>query len=829
MPVRVIIDNRLRMHADDLPGEMLESLQDQFTHKNPTWSKLKSMGKHPPASEPKEYVMWHQGSEQMAGGFDPDEFSLPRGGMQKLRNAFDEYDLDYEVIDNRSMGAPHLLGSYVDGWQIGCDLFPPHKLVAWEHQVGMVEAANKYGQILIRAPTGCITGDAMIGINRGGKGGQVRLDHIVKMHNGGVSYNKRWDLDIKTRIRARMDDGTVRLVDLVDAYVSGKKPVYEVRFASGHGVTATLDHRFMTTDGWHPLGKLSIGDEVYVEESRRPKKRTASKKNWYKLRTARYHPFVARKGVKSSKGGYTVALHRLVAESRLNNIPLETFIQRCNDKWDHLEGLTFLDPKEWAVHHIDEVPHNNDADNLAVLTHAQHRKLRKDLSLANIAVRTVPSKVVAIAHVGEQETYDLALEAPHNFLANGVTVHNSGKTSAIIKHIAERQAPALIIMWDAGLLTETWQPRIEAELGIPVKEQGLIRGSTFRLRSITLAMQQTLARWGEEKWERLFFENKNNGLTQCVFHSVYADEVQRYAARTFVDFVDRFDCHDRIGVTADEKRKDRKTFIIYDMFGPVRHEVSKKELVRKRIIHDVECYVVPTNFRADWYVQLKEDDLFDPMIHTRQLLDEMAVDKERNELAVHLIEQCVQAGLPTLSFTQWVDHARRIDAALTGKGIASGLALGGKEWEQVFKETLQQLRDGQLQVGCGTFGKLGVGHDIPAVAAGLAVTPIHNNKGFLGQVKGRICRTTAGKENARIIVMWDRMVYGDGPLHNLRAWNEVCNVWNEWDKRWQDVSDYLKEIKNGRAGTTTTAANEEGLFVNKNAGGNHPKRRRSGR
>ena len=254
--------------------------------------------------------------------------------------------------------------------------------------------------------------------------------------------------------------------------------------------------------------------------------------------------------------------------------------------------------------------------------------------------------------------------------------------------------------------------------------------------------------------------------------------------------------------------------------------MSKQELVKKRIIHDVECYVMPTSFRADWYVALKDDDMLE-LEHYKRLTDEMAVDEERNELAVHLIEQCVQAGLPTLSFTQWVDHARRIDAALTANGIASGLALGGREWEDVFTETLAQLRNGKLQVGCGTFGKLGVGHDIPTIAAGVAVTPIHNNRGFLGQVKGRICRTTEGKENARIIVMWDRHVYGDLPLANLRAWNEVCKVWNEWDKRWQDVSDYMKEIQNGTAAGTYTTAKEDGLFLSANQGGNHgrPKRR----
>ena len=550
--IQVIVDNRLRMHADDLPADFRESLQKTFTHHNPQYAMLKAMGRYPSASEPEQYRMW-----KIDGRYDG-EFSLPRGGMQHLRDALDEYDLDYKVVDNRSMGSPdHTGGSYVDGWQLSGLLFPVHKVVAWEHQTEMVAAAQRYGQILMKAPTG------------------------------------------------------------------------------------------------------------------------------------------------------------------------------------------------------------------------------------------------------------------------------SGKTTAIIKHIAEAQVPALIIMWDSGLLTKTWQPRVAEELGIAVKDQGLIRGPKCVLKPVTLAMQQTLARWTPEKWARLFYHNKNNGLTQSIFGAVYADEVQRYAARTFIDFIDRFDCHYRVGVSADPKRKDKKTFIIYDMFGPVRHEVSKQELVKKRIIHEVECYVMPTNFRANWWVQAKEDGILDPIADRKRLLDEMSVDEERNALAVHLIEQCVQAGLPTLAFTQWVDHARLLDAALVGKGIASGLALGGKDWEPVFNETLDQLRDGKLQVGCGTFGKLGVGHDIPAIAAGLAVTPIHNNKGFLQQVKGRICRTTQGKENARIIVMWDCMVFGDSVLANLRAWNEVCRVWNKWDHRWQDIGEYMKEMKNdNRQSTYTTTTGTDDIFSSANDGRHRRRHRR---
>lgn len=531
--IRITVDNRLRMHADDLPEDFRDHLEDCFTHNNPQHAKLVAMGR-PYNNEPKQYVMWR------TEGPDDEEFSLPRGGMQVLRDACDEFDLDYEVVDNRSRGVPSMVGSYVDTWQLGVDLFPPHKRVPWDHQRAMCQAAEQYSQILMRAPTG------------------------------------------------------------------------------------------------------------------------------------------------------------------------------------------------------------------------------------------------------------------------------SGKTSAVLMRIAEAQRPALVIMWDSGLLKQ-WQERIEEELGIEVKDQGIIRGSKFKLKPITLAMQQTLARWDDAKWSRLWHDGKG------IFGDVYCDEVQRYAAKTFLSQIDRFDSRGRVGVSADERRKDRKTFLIYDMFGPVRHEVSKQELVKKRIIHEVECYVVPTSFRADWYVKLKADDMLE-LEHHKRLLDEMSTNDERNAQAVHLIEECVQAGLPTLSFTQYVDHARKLDMVLTSHGVASGLALGGPEWEETFDETVERLRNGSLQVGCGTFGKLGVGHDIPTIAAGLAVTPVHNNRGFLGQVKGRICRTTQGKQNARILVMWDRLVYGDAPLFNLRAWNEVCRVWCEWDRRWKDIGDYLKENKHGNRQSETATPIEEaaGIFLDAN-------------
>src|SRR6185295_10926648 len=119
----------------------------------------------------------------------------------------------------------------------------------------------------------------------------------------------------------------------------------------------------------------------------------------------------------------------------------------------------------------------------------------------------------------------------------------SGKTSALIAAIAKIGLPALVIMWDSGLL-EQWQERIEKELGIPPEEQGLIRGGECRLRGITLAMQQTLNNYKPKQWDKIL----------PVFGFVACDEVQRYAAKTFTEQVDRFPARYRVGLSADERR-----------------------------------------------------------------------------------------------------------------------------------------------------------------------------------------------------------------------------------------------------------------------------------
>jgi DNA polymerase III alpha subunit/intein/homing endonuclease len=48
---------------------------------------------------------------------------------------------------------------------------------------------------------------------------------------------------------------------------SGVKPVWRLRTALGHSITATAEHPFLTTGGWRQLGKLQVGDYVAAARS----------------------------------------------------------------------------------------------------------------------------------------------------------------------------------------------------------------------------------------------------------------------------------------------------------------------------------------------------------------------------------------------------------------------------------------------------------------------------------------------------------------------------------------------------------------------------------
>ncbi len=295
-----------------------------------------------------------------------------------------------------------------------------------------LEAGKK--AVMLSAPTGCLAGDTVVTVNRGGGSKRMRIEDLVYKFNGGESSSnkKKWDLSIPTRI-SQAKGGVMRLATIKSAWVSGMKVTFEVTTESGRTVQATATHPFLLesdtpdVDSWVRLGALEIGDRIHVVEGQGRKSKKP--KLWYRLVNGlHHHPYAARRGVNPDKGGYSVVMHRLVVEAAMNHVEYDEWVDAhrtgsVDSEWE------YLDPEKVAVHHIDHDALNNDLSNLATLTHQEHKQAHGDSNMPNVLYQIGAETITSIMPVGRQQTFDIEVEdSPHNFIANGFVVHNSGKT-----------------------------------------------------------------------------------------------------------------------------------------------------------------------------------------------------------------------------------------------------------------------------------------------------------------------------------------------------------------------------------------------------------------
>jgi DNA polymerase III alpha subunit len=83
----------------------------------------------------------------------------------------------------------------------------------------------------------------------------VSIDEII---SGQARLDNTLACDAELRLRKRKVLRVIR---------SGVKPVWRLRTALGHEITATAEHPFMTMTGWRQLGKLKVGDHVATARS----------------------------------------------------------------------------------------------------------------------------------------------------------------------------------------------------------------------------------------------------------------------------------------------------------------------------------------------------------------------------------------------------------------------------------------------------------------------------------------------------------------------------------------------------------------------------------
>jgi exodeoxyribonuclease-5 len=308
-------------------------------------------------------------------------------------------------------------------------------IMAWQKNNDGVEV------LTIGGYAGCLSGDTALEYNRGSRVNTrpISLREMYLKFNGqagsGRGMAQRWDPSIKTFLHSLWPDGTVSRNQVVAVLESGVKPVIRLSFSNGQSLVLTRDHPVATPSGeFIEAGALVAGDLVLARGSMlaspSPGKRPLSLRPPRIVVNTKYHPgpekIVTCNGVSYSY--VRVARARLVVEAGINNLPYDVFLQALKHDATASARFTYL-PQDVDVHHKDGDALNDNPSNLEVLSHADHAREHAAEAALNLDY-TRELTVTETSDAGEDMTYDIQMSSPaNNFVANGVFVHNTGKTA----------------------------------------------------------------------------------------------------------------------------------------------------------------------------------------------------------------------------------------------------------------------------------------------------------------------------------------------------------------------------------------------------------------
>lgn len=287
----------------------------------------------------------------------------------------------------------------------------------------------------------CVSGDTLILKFQG--------RHYNSRHRTIADIHARWQVPKdrvwmrKMNVRCVSENGLIQPGKVLDVWKTEEKEVFEVRTFLGRTVKTSIDHRFLTENGWLPLEKISEGDAVGLNGQM-----LVDDASWLKERYL-------------ADGMTQAAIARLAGCSRgqvqrrldLYEIPrrdLRDFALGGWNKWEEnhsykgREVIHDSSARERSrrlalgvrcavcegdstlqVHHLDGDVRNDSLDNLVTLCVPCHTLAHSALSKRE---KVVFDKVVSIRPAGREPLYDMTT-SHGNFVGNGVVLHNCVRTA----------------------------------------------------------------------------------------------------------------------------------------------------------------------------------------------------------------------------------------------------------------------------------------------------------------------------------------------------------------------------------------------------------------
>lgn len=287
----------------------------------------------------------------------------------------------------------------------------------------------------------------------------------------------------------------------------------------------------------------------------------------------------------------------------------------------------------------------------------------------------------------------------------------SGKTIIGLKAIANKGQPALIVVHRKQLL-EQWAERIEAFLGIPKRDIGVVgQGKSKIGKQITVATIQSLPKQIESVTNQ--------------FGTIIVDECHRIPAETFRNTIEKLHTYYLYGLTATPFRKYNDGKLIFTHLGEIIANIQPTEIENykqaKIIIRNTELNV-PFNGKTDNFESLSKI-----LVH----------DTARNYLILDDVKSELNHGKKVVIITERKDHIDTLYLFL--KQSYEAITLSGQDSEISKKTKWKILQEGSFQVLITTGQYFGEGTDLQNISCLFLVYPF-SFEGKLIQYIGRVQR-----------------------------------------------------------------------------------------
>jgi superfamily II DNA or RNA helicase len=288
----------------------------------------------------------------------------------------------------------------------------------------------------------------------------------------------------------------------------------------------------------------------------------------------------------------------------------------------------------------------------------------------------------------------------------------SGKTVIGLKIITDKRQPTLIIVHRKQLL-EQWTERIEAFMGIPKRDIGVIgQGKSKIGKEITVATIQSLPKQIES--------------VQNQFGTIIVDECHHVPAETFRNTIEKLKAYYLYGLTATPFRKYSDGKMIFTHLGEIIANIQPTEIENykhaKIIIRNTELDV-PYNSKTDNFEALSKI-----LVH----------DTARNKLILEDVKTELNQGKKAVIITERKEHIDTLYLFL--KKSYEVITLCGEDSETSKKAKWKILQEGNFQVLITTGQYFGEGTDLQNISCLFLVYPF-SFEGKLIQYIGRVQRS----------------------------------------------------------------------------------------